>query len=147
MRAASRPPTSTPRLRGRPAEIQRPLAACAPHLLYGCVPVFFCSSEAKPFDEVIAWEEFSLIIQQHRLVVLPTLLADVSDARIVAMRTAMGRAVRRLLWDPSLLSAAPLAEKKLLKEDPRRPRGGTSNAPGDSAPQRLLSEEQGTRVP
>jgi hypothetical protein len=79
-----------------------------PAMLYGCVPVFTCDDEARPFDEVIDWEAFSIRLPRRAsaaahsaedpVVGLHMLLDGISDERLLSMRRAMSRAWPRVLW-------------------------------------------------
>ena len=69
-----------------------------PALLYGCVPVFIKEDEAGPFREVIPWANISLMLTPSQLPILHEVLGNISQERLVAMRTAMVEWWSRMLW-------------------------------------------------
>jgi hypothetical protein len=69
-----------------------------PALLYGCVPVFFHAREARPLDELLEWDRFSLVVEPDDIARLPQVLAAFDAAAMVRMRRAIGEAWERLLY-------------------------------------------------
>ena len=69
-----------------------------PAVLYGCIPIFAKDGEARPFDEVIPWEQISLHIGLIDVGNLHTILANVSQERRLRMRRALGNVWQQLLW-------------------------------------------------
>ena len=85
-----------------------------PALLYGCVPVFASGkAEAKPFEEVIRWEDFSLDLPGGPAQVkgLHQFLSKVDDTRLYAMRRAMAAVWPKMLWT-SVSGSTYLGEPK-----------------------------------
>ena len=75
-----------------------------PALLYGCIPVFSTLGEGLPFDDLIKWSDFSLILPNgaHDPPKLHQHLRNVSDSQLVSMRTAMASAWPRILWTSAM---------------------------------------------
>ena len=71
-----------------------------PALLYGCVPVFSSAREARPFEEILPWDRFSLTLSNgaRDVALLHLVLRNISDSQLHAMRTAMSVAWQRVLW-------------------------------------------------
>ena len=79
-----------------------------PALLYGCIPVFADSAEreARPFDEILPWGDFSISLSPGNDVKqLHLLLRNISDAHLRTMRRAMAQHWPRMLWS-SVMAAA-----------------------------------------
>ena len=55
-------------------------------------------NEAGPFRELIPWDDISLRLSPQHVPILHKALANVSQARVVAMRRNMARWWPRLLW-------------------------------------------------
>ena len=72
-----------------------------PSILYGCIPVFIIEGEVGPLDEVIPWEDISVMLKATDLKDVHKILANISQEHIVHMRHAMAGVWERLLWTTS----------------------------------------------
>lgn len=88
-----------------------------PAMLYGCVPVFFHAREARPFDEVLEWANFSVVLGEEEVPELHRRLQAITQAETVRMRTAIGEVVERMLYTTFLRARRGSRERALLRED------------------------------
>lgn len=76
--------------------------------LLGCIPVMLSSTfhgppgkgspVAQPFDEVLDWPSFAVLVRSHDLAGLHTVIEAIAPARRAKMRAALAAAAPRLLY-------------------------------------------------
>lgn len=83
-----------------------------PAILFGCIPVFFSTREARPLEELtdMRWDQISVRIDLQDIAQLHERLGKFTDDQVVAMRLAMRDAWPRLLF--SSYSKRPLLHTK-----------------------------------
>jgi hypothetical protein len=69
-----------------------------PAVLYGCIPIFFHTTEERPLEEILNWDSFSIRMDVEDIPRLHEILEQYSHERVVAMRQAMTSAWERLLY-------------------------------------------------
>lgn len=67
---------------------------------YECVPVIIADNFALPFDEVLDWSAFSLVVPEKDIPNLKDILLQISTRKYASMQENVKRLQRHFLWHP-----------------------------------------------
>ncbi|XP_020251612.1 probable glycosyltransferase At5g03795 [Asparagus officinalis] len=69
-------------------------------IYYECVPVIIADNFLLPFDEVLDWSAFSIVVAEEDIPNLKDILLKVSHRKYVSMHENVRRLKRHFLWHP-----------------------------------------------
>lgn len=84
-------------------------------MLFGCIPVFFSSREAKPLEDLapeIEWSRASVTVEPEQVPRLHEVLGQIAPIERVRMRLAMRPLWRRLLFSSFPVGSISMYRKK-----------------------------------
>ncbi|KAM0927473.1 hypothetical protein ACQ4PT_002900 [Festuca glaucescens] len=69
-------------------------------IYYECVPVIIADNFVLPFDDVLDWSTFSLVVPERDVPRLKEILLEIPESRYVAMQSNVRKVQRHFLWHP-----------------------------------------------
>uniref|UniRef100_A0ACD5TS21 Uncharacterized protein n=1 Tax=Avena sativa TaxID=4498 RepID=A0ACD5TS21_AVESA len=67
-------------------------------IYYGCVPVIIADNFVLPFDDVLDWGAFSVVVPESDVPRLKEVLLEIPESRYVAMQSNVRKVQRHFLW-------------------------------------------------
>lgn len=67
-------------------------------IYYECVPVIIADNFVPPFDDVLDWTKFSVIVEEKDIPDLKNILLNVSAEKYIDMHTSVQRLQKHFLW-------------------------------------------------
>ncbi|XP_020599962.1 probable glycosyltransferase At5g03795 [Phalaenopsis equestris] len=65
---------------------------------YGCVPVILSDYYDLPFNDILDWQKFSLIVKEKDVYQLKSILKSVSDEEFIALHKGLVEAQKHFVW-------------------------------------------------
>ncbi|KAM0868034.1 hypothetical protein ACQ4PT_041621 [Festuca glaucescens] len=69
-------------------------------IYYECVPVIIADNFVLPFDDVLDWSAFSVVVPERDVPRLKEILLEIPESRYVAMQSNVRKVQRHFLWHP-----------------------------------------------
>ncbi|XP_051223232.1 probable glycosyltransferase At3g07620 isoform X2 [Lolium perenne] len=69
-------------------------------IYYECVPVIIADNFVLPFDDVLDWSTFSVVVPERDVPRLKEILLEIPEGRYVAMQSNVRKVQRHFLWHP-----------------------------------------------
>jgi hypothetical protein len=67
-------------------------------IYYECVPVIIADNFVLPFDDVLDWSAFSVVVPEIDVPRLKEILLEIPESRYVAMQSNVRKVQRHFLW-------------------------------------------------
>ncbi|XP_075656339.1 putative glycosyltransferase At5g03795 [Castanea sativa] len=74
-------------------------ARIADSIHYGCVPVILSNYYDLPFNDILDWHKFAVILKEHDVYQLKQILKDIPDAEFVALHKNLVKVQRHFQWN------------------------------------------------
>ncbi|KAK9990937.1 hypothetical protein SO802_025922 [Lithocarpus litseifolius] len=74
-------------------------ARIADSIHYGCVPVILSNHYDLPFNDILDWHKFAVILKEHDVYQLKQILKDIPDAEFVALHKNIVKVQRHFQWN------------------------------------------------
>ncbi|CAA6666775.1 unnamed protein product [Spirodela intermedia] len=67
-------------------------------IYYECVPVIIADNFVPPFDEVLDWSSFSVVVAEKDIPILKNILQEISLSRYISLQTNVKKLQKHFLW-------------------------------------------------
>ncbi|KAL4599718.1 hypothetical protein ACB092_11G146300, partial [Castanea dentata] len=74
-------------------------ARIADSIHYGCVPVILLNYYDLPFNDIIDWQKFAVVLEEHDVYWLKQILKDIADAEFVALHKNLVKVQKHFQWN------------------------------------------------
>ncbi|KAH7861808.1 hypothetical protein Vadar_031118 [Vaccinium darrowii] len=82
---------------GEPGEVNS--ARIADSIHYGCIPVILSNYYDLPFNDILDWHKFSVILKENDVYQLKQILKDMSDSEFVALHKNLVKVQKHFQWN------------------------------------------------